>query len=77
MKRLMVLLGCAAIVVVAACANETPEQKHEAGCLAGTVTGAVVGGLVGNMFGGGVGKSVMTAVGAGAGTVAGEKLACG
>ncbi len=55
MRRTLILFGSAAIIV-AACANETKEQKHEVGCVAGTVTGAVVGGLVGSMFGGGFGS---------------------
>ena len=76
MKRTLILLGCTAIVV-AGCAGETKEQKHELGCAAGTVTGAVVGGLVGSMFGGGFGTTVTTTAGAGLGAVAGEKLTCG
>ncbi len=76
MKRIALLLGGVAFLV-SACANETPEQKHEVGCVAGTVTGAVVGGLVGSVFGAGVGNTVTTAAGASLGTYAGEKLACG
>ena len=60
-----------------ACASETPEQKHEVGCMAGTLTGAVIGGLVGSLIGGGTGKVIATAAGAGVGTVAGNRLACG
>jgi uncharacterized protein YcfJ len=74
--RFSILLA-GAVLVFAACANETPEQKHEVGCVAGTLTGAVLGGLTGNLFGGGTGKALMTAVGAGVGTAAGEHLACG
>lgn len=29
----------AAVVSVGACANETPERKHEVGCVAGTLAG--------------------------------------
>ena len=76
MRRTLILFGSAAMIV-AACANETNEQKHEVGCAAGTVTGAVVGGLVGSMFGGGFGRTVTTTAGAGLGAIAGEKLACG
>lgn len=67
----------AAAVAVGACANETPEQKHEVGCVAGTLTGAVLGGVVGSAFGGGVGRQIMTSVGTAAGGVAGHSLACG
>ena len=42
--------------MLSACANETPEQKHELGCAAGTLTGAVLGGLAGSLVGGGVGQ---------------------
>lgn len=75
-KRVALMLGGVA-VALAACASETPEQKHEVGCMAGTVTGAVLGGLAGSLIGGGVGNTIATAAGAGLGTVAGNKLACG
>lgn len=74
-KRTVLLFGAAALAL-GACANETPGEKHEVGCMAGTLGGAVVGGLVGSAFGGGVGNSLMTAAGAGAGAYAGTKLAC-
>jgi outer membrane lipoprotein SlyB len=74
--RLSILLA-GAVLVFAACANETPEQKHEVGCVAGTLTGAVVGGLAGNLFGAGAGNVLATTAGASLGTVAGERLACG
>ena len=67
----------AAAVAVGACANETPQQKHEVGCTAGTLTGAVLGGVVGSAFGGGIGETIMTGVGAAAGGYAGNRLACG
>lgn len=72
------MLGAAAAVaVVSACANETPAQKHEVGCVAGTLTGAVIGGLLGSTIGAGTGNLLATTAGAGLGTVAGERLACG
>ena len=74
MGRVLLLLG--GVALLGACASETPEQKHEVGCMAGTLTGAVVGGLAGSLVGGGVGKTIATAVGAGVGTVAGNRLAC-
>jgi uncharacterized protein YcfJ len=75
MRRLALLLGSVALTL-AACANATPEQKHEAGCMAGTLTGAVLGGLAGSMIGGGGGRQLATAAGAGVGTFAGNRLAC-
>jgi uncharacterized protein YcfJ len=74
-KRTVLFFGVAALAL-SACASETPQEKHEVGCMAGTLGGAVVGGLIGSAFGGGVGKSLMTAAGAGAGAAAGTKLAC-
>lgn len=71
------LLATSAIFVISACANETPEQKHEVGCVAGTLTGALVGGLVGSTIGAGTGNVLATTAGAGLGTYAGERLACG
>jgi len=73
--RALLLLG--SVALLGACANETPEQKHEVGCMAGTLTGAVVGGLAGRLVGGGIGNTIATSVGAGVGTAAGAKLACG
>ncbi len=73
-KTLLLMAGGA--MLLGACAGETPEQKHEVGCVAGTMTGAVVGGLAGSLLGGGVGNTLMTAAGAGLGTYAGQKLAC-
>jgi len=70
----MLLAG--ATLVLSACANETPEQKHELGCAAGTLTGAVLGGLAGSLVGGGVGTTIATAAGAGVGTAVGAKLTC-
>ena len=64
-------------LALAGCANETPEQKHEVGCMAGTVTGAVLGGLAGSLIGGGTGQVLATAAGAGLGTFAGNRLSCG
>ncbi|HVH04117.1 MAG TPA: glycine zipper 2TM domain-containing protein [Amaricoccus sp.] len=75
MRRVVLLLGGAALAL-AACASDTPEQKHEVGCMAGTLTGAVLGGLAGSLVGGGTGKTIATAAGAGAGTVAGNRLSC-
>jgi outer membrane lipoprotein SlyB len=66
-----------AAIVLAACSNETPTQKHELGCAAGTVTGAVLGGLAGSLIGAGTGNVLATTAGAAAGTVAGERLTCG
>jgi outer membrane lipoprotein SlyB len=74
--RGLLLLG-AAVLAISACANETPEQKHEVGCVAGTLTGAVLGGLLGSTIGAGTGNVLATTAGAGLGTVAGERLACG
>ncbi len=71
------LLLAGAVLVFAACANETPEQKHEVGCVAGTLVGAVAGGLLGSTIGAGTGNVLATTAGAAAGTVAGERLACG
>jgi outer membrane lipoprotein SlyB len=75
MGRLTLLIGSAAIAL-AACASQTPEEKHEAGCMAGTLTGAVLGGLAGSLVGGGSGRQLATAAGAGLGTFAGNRLAC-
>ena len=76
MGRGLLLLG-AAVLAISACANETPEQKHEVGCVAGTLTGAVLGGLLGSTIGAGTGNILATTAGAGIGTAAGERLACG
>lgn len=73
-KTLLLMTGGA--MLLGACAAETPEQKHEVGCVAGTMTGAVVGGLAGSLLGGGVGNTLTTAAGAGLGAYAGQKLAC-
>lgn len=73
--RALLLLG--SVALLAACANETPEQKHELGCAAGTLTGAVLGGLAGSLIGGGIGQTVAISAGAGLGTAAGAKLTCG
>jgi outer membrane lipoprotein SlyB len=73
--RILLLLGGVAIAL-SACANETPQQKHEVGCFAGTMTGGVLGGLAGSLIGGGTGRALAAAAGAAAGTIAGEKLAC-
>ena len=54
MKPVILLSGVA--LALSACANETPEQKHEVGCMAGTLTGAVIGGLAGSLIGGGAGR---------------------
>ena len=79
MGRVLLLCGAAAIML-AGCANETPQQqaqtKHELGCAAGTLTGGVLGGLAGSLIGGGTGRAIASAVGAGAGAFAGERLAC-
>ena len=75
MRKVVLLCGGLAFAL-AACANETPEQKHEVGCMAGTLTGAVLGGLAGSLIGGGTGRTIATAAGAGLGTVAGNKLSC-
>jgi uncharacterized protein YcfJ len=75
MPRAVLIIGGAAIAL-AACANPTPEQKHEAGCMAGTLSGAVVGGLLGSTVGRGAGRQLATAAGAGLGTFAGNRLAC-
>ncbi|TPE47946.1 hypothetical protein [Amaricoccus solimangrovi] len=64
-----------ATLVLAACSNATPQEKHELGCAAGTLTGAVLGGLVGSAFGKGGGHDLMVAAGAGAGAGLGT-LAC-
>ena len=70
-------LAAGAAIALAACASETPEQKHELGCAAGTLGGAVLGGLAGSLIGGGTGQVIATTVGAGAGAFAGERLTCG
>ena len=75
MGRVTLILAGGALAL-AACADATPEQKHEAGCMAGTLTGAVVGGLAGSLIGGGSGRRLATAAGAGAGAFAGNRLAC-
>ncbi len=75
MKRTILILGAAAFAL-AGCANETPAQKHEAGCIAGTLGGAVLGGVVGSAFGGGTGRAVMASLGTLGGGVVGHKLAC-
>jgi uncharacterized protein YcfJ len=74
-RRVILLLGGVALAL-SACANETPEQKHEVGCMAGTMTGAVLGGLAGSLIGGGTGRTLATAAGAGLGTFAGNRLSC-
>jgi uncharacterized protein YcfJ len=74
MGRALLLLG--SVALLGACANETPQQKHELGCAAGTVTGALIGGLAGSLIGGGAGKTIATAVGAAGGGFAGNKLTC-
>jgi outer membrane lipoprotein SlyB len=76
LRRGLIFLG-AAVLAISACANETPEQKHEVGCVAGTLTGALVGGLIGSTIGAGTGNVLATTAGAGLGTAAGERLACG
>ena len=76
MGRGLLLLG-ATVFAISGCANATPEQKHEAGCVAGTLTGAVLGGLLGSTIGAGTGNVLATTAGAGLGTVAGERLTCG
>ncbi|MFO1141810.1 MAG: hypothetical protein U1E40_08745 [Amaricoccus sp.] len=70
------LLLAGATFVLSACANETPEQKHELGCAAGTLTGAVLGGLAGSLVGAGVGNTLAISAGAGVGTAVGAKLTC-
>ena len=55
-KPVLILLTGVA-VALSACASETPEQKHEVGCMAGTLTGAVIGGLAGSLIGGGAGRT--------------------
>jgi uncharacterized protein YcfJ len=75
--RKTLVLICGAALAVSACASETPEQKHEVGCVAGTLTGAVVGGLAGSLIGAGTGQVLATTAGAGLGAAAGEHLACG
>ena len=73
----VILLIAGVFLALGGCANQTTQQRHEAGCLAGTVTGAIVGGLAGSLLGGGTGNLIMTAAGASAGTYAGNRLACG
>lgn len=75
LKPVIVLLAASAMVL-SACANQTPEQKHEVGCMAGTLTGAVLGGLAGSLFGGGVGRTLATSAGAGVGTAVGANVSC-
>jgi len=70
------LLLAGATFMLSACANETPEQKHELGCAAGTLTGAVLGGLAGSLVGAGVGNTLAISAGAGVGTAVGAKLTC-
>jgi uncharacterized protein YcfJ len=74
--RRVILIFAGAAIGLSACATETPEQKHEVGCMAGTLTGAVLGGLAGSLIGGGTGRTLATAAGAGVGTFAGNRLAC-
>lgn len=74
--RRVVLLMSGAMLALGACANETPEQKHEVGCMAGTLTGAVIGGLAGSMIGAGTGQVLATSAGAGLGTAVGNRLSC-
>lgn len=75
MRAAIVLLASGAMIL-GACANQTPEQKHEVGCMAGTLTGAVLGGLAGSLIGGGAGRTLATSAGAGVGTAVGANLAC-
>jgi uncharacterized protein YcfJ len=74
-KRTAILVAAAALAL-GACAGETPEQKHEVGCMAGTFGGALVGGALGSLIGSGGGRALATAAGAGVGTFAGNRLAC-
>lgn len=71
-----IVLFAAGAMILGACANQTPEQKHEVGCMTGTLTGAVIGGLAGSLIGGGVGRTLATSAGAGLGTAVGANLAC-
>lgn len=75
MRAAIVLLASGAMIL-GACASESPEQKHEVGCMAGTLTGAVLGGLAGSLLGGGTGKVLATSAGAGLGTAVGANVAC-
>jgi uncharacterized protein YcfJ len=74
-KTALVLLASSAMIL-GACASETPEQKHEVGCMAGTLTGAVLGGLAGSLIGGGTGQVLATSAGAGLGTAVGANVSC-
>ncbi|MBP7003476.1 glycine zipper 2TM domain-containing protein [Amaricoccus sp.] len=66
-----------AAIALSACADMTPEQKHEMGCVAGTASGAVLGGLAGSLIGGGTGQLIATGAGAAIGGFAGNRLTCG
>lgn len=63
-------------LALSACANMTPEQKHEMGCVAGTASGAVLGALAGSLVGGGTGQIIATGAGSVIGGFAGNKLTC-
>lgn len=74
--RTAIVLFAAGTTILAACANQTAEQKHEVGCMAGTLTGAVIGGLAGSLIGSGSGQTLATSAGAGVGTAVGANLSC-
>lgn len=76
-KVKFILVLTVAGFALAGCANETPEQKHEVGCIAGSLTGAVAGGMVGSLIGGGTGKVIATTVGTLGGAAVGNSLSCG
>jgi uncharacterized protein YcfJ len=75
-KSTAIALAIGALALGACTQNMTPEQKHEAGCIAGTLSGAVIGGALGSLVGGGTGQTIATAAGAAAGTFAGNRLTC-
>lgn len=64
-------LLAAMALTLAACENQTPEQRR----LTGQVAGGVAGAAVGSMFGGGSGQLVAVGAGAVLGSIAGGELA--
>jgi uncharacterized protein YcfJ len=64
-------LAALAVATVAACANQTAEERR----LTGQVAGGVAGAVVGSQFGGGSGRLVATGAGAVLGAIAGGAIA--
>ena len=75
MKKFTTVAVFAGALLVQGCANNTPQQQQQVGCVGAGVAGALVGAAVGNQLGGGSGKDILTAGGAVAGGVAANNAA--